>query len=102
MEDTLQRIGGNHPDCVRLKIMAQLSRRNEDCVEHLPYHGVPCLGVSEYFTDIVHRMLDARPGGDAPTSEPALQGSPGCSASSERTSGRDSGLTMTPGLAAGE
>src|SRR6266508_3768953 len=58
-EDTLQGIGGNHPDCMRLKIMAQLSGRNKDCVEHLLYRGVPCLSVSEYFADIVHRALDA-------------------------------------------
>src|SRR5213079_2549137 len=54
-EDTLQRVGGNHPDGVRLEVMAQLSRCNQDRVEHLLYRGVPSLSVTEYFTDVVHR-----------------------------------------------
>src|SRR5438128_2892475 len=61
---------------MRLEIIAQLSQRNKDCVEHLLYRGVPCLGVSEYFADVAHRALDAEPRGGAPTSGPTLRGLP--------------------------
>ena len=74
LEDTLQGIGGDHPDGVRLKVVAQLSRRDEDRVEHLLYHRVPGLGVTEYFTDLVHRALDSWPGGHMPTPGPTFIG----------------------------
>src|SRR5438128_6264686 len=61
---------------MRLEVMAQLSRHYKECVEHLLYRGVPSLGVTEHFADVVHRALDALPTGDAPASGLTFQGLP--------------------------
>jgi hypothetical protein len=38
--------------------MAQLSRYNENCIKQLIHFLVPCLGIMEDLTNVVHRVLD--------------------------------------------
>ena len=49
--------GGNHLDIVRLEVVAQLPRCDEDHVEEFLYLRIAHLGLTEYFTDEVDGSL---------------------------------------------
>jgi hypothetical protein len=43
---------------VSLEVVTQLPESNENRIKQLMYFKVPCLGIMEDFTDVVHRALD--------------------------------------------
>jgi hypothetical protein len=43
---------------VSLEVVTQLPGSNENHIKQLMYFKVPCLGVLQDFTDVVHRALD--------------------------------------------
>ena len=57
LKDLAQGVRRDDDDLVRLEVMAQLAGRHEDGVQHFLRLRVAFLGVPEYLTDKVHRLL---------------------------------------------